>query len=208
MEVNKMLEQLNSATNWYEVNEFNGLCDKAKVYFFDWIMSCDDAGLVDAIRNCCIINSKGTPIEQIFTICYHNYVDKFVVGTVNGKMPLGIVLDMELMEQYPIECGKNNYIADYVIDFSKLDGNNLPMYPAFNKLKYVIELDGFDYHSTKKQVNYDYEREQQLQMLGYKVVRFTGSQVFNKPYSCVHKLLTIVLNDMQKEIEKNGSIES
>lgn len=33
MEVNKMLEQLNSATNWYEVNEFNGLCDKAKVYF-------------------------------------------------------------------------------------------------------------------------------------------------------------------------------
>lgn len=51
----------------------------------------------------------------------------------------------------------------------------------------------------------DYEREQDLQTAGYKVIRFMGSQVYNKPYSCIEKLITIIINDI-KGVLQNGDL--
>lgn len=55
------------------------------------------------------------------------------------------------------------------------------------------------YHSNKEQMNYDYEREQDLQLAGYKIMRFTGSQIFNNPCECVMKVYKYVLDTTIKE---------
>lgn len=198
-------EELNQVKSEYEFSQFCGLCDRAKAYLFDWLVSGNNDGVYSAVYDCGVINAKRTPIEQIFEICYHRYIDTYLKGQKIWNIPIDIALQMELSAQEEIECEKHHYVADFVIDFSRANDKDQPMYPAFNKLKYVIELDGFEYHSNKKQVNYDYEREQQLQMAGYKVIRFTGSQIFNKPYFCIHKLLTIILNDIS-EAKENGNI--
>lgn len=198
-------EELNKASNTFEVEHFCKLCDKAKGYLFDWLLSEEHDRALHAIYNVGIINSELTPIEQIFNICFMRYVAKYVPIIEIDNISLPMILEMELIPQEPIECGNYNYIADFVLDFSHTDDDCNFFYPTLKGLKYVIELDGMEYHSNKKQVNHDYEREQHLQMEGYKVVRFTGSQIYNKPYSCVHKLMCIIFNDM-KEVLKDGDI--
>lgn len=57
--------------------------------------------------------------------------------------------------------------------------------------KCVIEIDGHEHHKTKEQRDYDYKRERYLQMQGYVVVRFTGTEVFLEPRKCVIEMLKI-----------------
>ena len=202
----KGYEELNHIENNYALSQFCGLCDRAKGYLFDWLLSEERDGALHAIYNNGVLNSQLTPIEQIFNICFHRYVDENVTREklYDIGIPLNIALQEELIVQEEIECGTHKYIADFVIDFSRKDSEGSFLYPKLKGLKYVIELDGIKYHSNKNQVNHDYEREQLLQMAGYKVVRFTGSQIYNEPYSCIHKLLLIIFNDM-REVAKNGS---
>lgn len=66
------------------------------------------------------------------------------------------------------------------------------LYKVDFRLKYyVIEIDGHDYHKTKEQREYDYNRERYLQRHGYFVVRFTGTEVFLDADKCVHELADI-----------------
>ena len=37
-------------------------------------------------------------------------------------------------------------------------------------------------------MNYDYERENELKLAGYDIMRFTGSQVYNNPLECIEKI--------------------
>ena len=52
-------------------------------------------------------------------------------------------------------------------------------------------------------MNYDYERENKLKKIGYNVIRFTGSQIYNHPMETVNDLLEIIKRDIDKELE-NG----
>lgn len=44
----------------------------------------------------------------------------------------------------------------------------------------------------------------QFKKFGYMVVRFTGSQVYNKPLSCVDTLVKIILNDITNKVNNNA----
>lgn len=49
----------------------------------------------------------------------------------------------------------------------------------------IVECDGHDFHEkTKEQVNYGNQRDYDLKMLGYDVLHFTGSRIYNNPVSC------------------------
>lgn len=213
--------ELDQIKTEYELKQFEGLCDRAKAFVFDWLLSDKDhTGIINAIYNGNILNNKFSPIEQIFNICYYRYIgSKFSQGENLHGVPIGIVFQEEFIAQEEIEIetkhintecnavefATHRYIADFVIDFSRKNSNDKYLYPSIKKLKYIIELDGHEYHSDKKQVNNDYEREQDLQTAGYKVIRFTGSQVYNKPYSCIEKLITIIINDI-KGVLQNGDL--
>ncbi len=203
----------NEAFYFEDFNEFNKLCLRAKAYLWDWILNeeGDIKGLADTMLNGNFLSSELTPIEQIWNVCYARYIynclsENKVINEIQNESNFVFSIPTAFVEfsrvQQKIESKDKKYIADFEINFSyELYGDYI--FPLFKDLKYIVELDGFDYHNNKKQMNYDYEREQNLQMMGYKVMRFTGSQIYNKPYDCVHKFISMVINDMEKEY-KNG----
>ncbi len=100
------------------------------------------------------------------------------------------------MKQYPTEAEsvvwelvrrkqlgvvfKRQYIIDeYIVDFVCLDKH------------IVIEIDG-GYHLTEEQQERDKNRDERLVALGYKVLRFSNSEVLGAP--------DIVLDDIKQEI--------
>lgn len=60
---------------------------------------------------------------------------------------------------------KQQVIDDYIVDFACLSK------------QLVIELDG-GYHFEKEQMEFDRIRTEQLEHLGFKVIRFTNEEVF------------------------------
>ncbi|MCP4083202.1 MAG: DUF559 domain-containing protein [Planctomycetaceae bacterium] len=58
--------------------------------------------------------------------------------------------------------------------------------------KLAIEIDGHDYHSSKEQRAADYQRDRSLQMRGWRVVRFSGSEVVRDAAHCVLEVIRVV----------------
>ena len=74
-------------------------------------------------------------------------------------------------------------VGRYRIDFAVFDGPR----------KLGIELDGHDFHErTKEQARRDKQRERALMLDGWHVVRFTGSEVWAKPFQCFVDSLSLV----------------
>lgn len=155
-----------------DLEKFNKLCDRAKeiilnasnmdcgyYYFYIW-------GIDDELTSL-------SPIEQIFYIS-------------NGLYELGNIekdFRIDISPQNYIQTKNKTYRCDFLIE-TVIQGNE----EKFLKKPLIIELDGYDYHSSKKQISYDYERENQLKLCGYDVMRFTGSQVYNHPMRCIEKV--------------------
>jgi very-short-patch-repair endonuclease len=59
--------------------------------------------------------------------------------------------------------------------------------------KIVIECDGHDFHEkTKEQAQHDKKRDREMQAAGYKVYRFTGSEIWKSRGRCVVEALELV----------------
>jgi tetratricopeptide (TPR) repeat protein len=63
----------------------------------------------------------------------------------------------------------------YYIDFAIVDR------------KIAIEIDGHDYHKTKEQRTHDAERDRALDLDGWRVIRFTGSEVKKDAIGCARR---------------------
>lgn len=75
------------------------------------------------------------------------------------------------------------YIVDFLIDLTVGEDCNY----------IVIECDGHDFHEkTKEQAQHDKERDRFLQMEGYPVYRFTGSEIFNNPLKVLKEIEDII----------------
>jgi len=58
----------------------------------------------------------------------------------------------------------------------------------------AIELDGHDFHErTKEQAAKDKSRDRDLQAAGWRVLRFTGSEVWRDPKRCVREMHLVML---------------
>lgn len=121
-----------------------------------------------------------SPIERLFWITYkeNEYKTLFELNNHLKTMPI-----VYFQKQINYGEGDNNYYkVDFVI-FSEINP----------KIKFAIELDGHEFHEkTKEQVKKDKERERNLQKLGWHVIRFSGSEVYNNPYKCWIEVIDIV----------------
>lgn len=62
-----------------------------------------------------------------------------------------------------------------------------------NGNKYAIELDGHEFHErTKEQARRDKSRDRFLVSEGWRVLRFTGSEIYNGPDSCAQEIVSII----------------
>jgi restriction endonuclease-like protein len=57
----------------------------------------------------------------------------------------------------------------------------------------VVECDGHDFHErTKEQAARDKQRDRWFQGQNYRVLRFTGSEIWRKPFECAHEVFKMV----------------
>lgn len=73
---------------------------------------------------------------------------------------------------------------------------------AFPALKVCVELDGHEFHKTKEQRTHDAKRERWLQLNGWRVIRFTGSEIHKDVASCVRQTVAFI----EKVKQQNGTI--
>ena len=206
-----MLSKIDEIESNIKEDNFDNLynyCKKAKDIVLSWAIDLDyNTDLGDFLINYGL-PEKLTPIEQIFYVSFFYFIsfnekirqyDKYFPD----KPPMSFLIEDLFSIQKPILFGDNIYIVDFVLDFSQQTTKGDYWFPSLKDLKYAIELDGYEFHSNKKQMNYDYQRENNLKKLGYKIIRFTGSQVYNNPMKTIETLFDIIFNDFDKEI-KNG----
>ena len=100
------------------------------------------------------------------------FYDAFIAELINPEQKLQC--SQEIQDQVVVGI----FVADFVVND-----------------KYIIEIDGHEWHKTKEQRYDDYRRERYLIRLGYIVIRFTGSEVFVDPRQCAVETLRLV-NDL------------
>lgn len=199
------LENINEFYDYESFKIFDSLNERAKTLLYNFITRHhgsvgDIENLIITLQNCSfhLTDYKPSPLEQIFVIAFSIYLAFYSKNTDEKTL---ISVERAIRSQYPLKYKEKKYIVDFLIDFNLIDEDDdeyLLDKPYLRKHKYIIELDGHDYHSTKSQRTADYERENNLKELGYSVIRFTGSQVYNKPLSCVDKIINIISNDINK----------
>jgi very-short-patch-repair endonuclease len=88
-----------------------------------------------------------------------------------------------------LEVCRQHVVGDYRIDFFLTGYDLLLDGPSGDGVQAVssvfVECDGHDFHErTKEQAKRDRKRDRELQKLGIKVFRFTGSEIFADPLHC------------------------
>ena len=79
-------------------------------------------------------------------------------------------------------------IGDYRADFVIVMG--AAQRPANVGTRIVVECDGHEFHDrTKEQAKRDRERDRFMQDQGFRVYRFTGSEIYNSPLKCSEAVL-------------------
>ena len=83
-----------------------------------------------------------------------------------------------------ISLGEQVRVLDWPVDFLVGTVNIHEQ-----KFYAVVECDGHDFHErTKAQAARDRQRDRRLQDAGFRVFRFTGSELFNKPMACADEV--------------------
>lgn len=123
-----------------------------------------------------------SPIEQIFITAFDLYIMQ-----ENKENIL-------LFSQAPIQIEDKKYFADFLYQEDEYVNK-------FNTgRKIIIECDGYEFHQkTKEQVKRDNEREFDLKMARYEVIRFSGSQIFNNPLKCAEDTYNFIVKDFKEE---------
>lgn len=99
-----------------------------------------------------------SPIERAFYRCF-------------------LYVGMGLPESIRIGIESQVVIGEFRVDFVLLspDGKRLC----------VVECDGHDFHErTKEQAARDRSRDRELLMAGLPVLRYTGSEIYQRPFEC------------------------
>lgn len=99
-------------------------------------------------------------------------------------------LTLYIGSQTEIKCknGKK-YRADFTIVYDDILNKTLK-----EDFALVIECDGYEFHQkTKEQVKKDNEREYNLKIEGYDVLRFSGTQIYQDPMKCANDIINYIL---------------
>jgi len=111
-------------------------------------------------------------------------IEQLLLFVLNVKAKAGLIpgLSQVIAQGLVPACGKK-YRGDIVIEFS----------PGFLDRPVIVECDGHEFHEkTREQVARDKARQRDLQIDGYHVIRFAGSEVFKDPAACAGDVLRFI----------------
>lgn len=96
--------------------------------------------------------------------------------------------EITVKPQTVITTNKATYRVDFLLEF-ELSNSNI--------IKVVIECDGHDFHEkTKEQVTKDHQRDRNLVESGYHVLRYSGSEIYNKSDFSAFKPLVMQIEEI------------
>lgn len=122
-----------------------------------------------------------SPIEQLLSLEIERIGLEMIVYFNPSIDVLGITRQAE------IAASGSKYRVDFLIEVHY-------MQPKDRLIKFVVECDGFDYHSSKEQMKSDYVRTRKLQENGYEMLKFTGTEIYNSAYKCAREILRAIVN--------------
>jgi very-short-patch-repair endonuclease len=115
---------------------------------------------------------------------------------VLGVMPFGRPeADVVIAPQYQI--GKHR--VDFAIFINGV---------ANEEIKIVVECDGHEFHEkTKEQAARDKSRDRDLLIAGWKVLRFTGSEIWRDYEACTIQVEALAVNDIEVQLVRRGILK-
>lgn len=125
------------------------------------------------------LDNCDSPIEQLF----HIHFVEMVRDLDNELRTIEYGARANVDSQHEIKIEDKTYRVDFFAQclFRGIEKN------------FVIECDGHEFHEkTKEQARRDKERERSLLNEGYTVIRFTGSEIWEKPSRCVGEAMKII----------------
>jgi len=124
------------------------------------------------------------PDDWIDRACYlHEFGDKLGLKTAFYLMPQGFLPAVKV-DGKPIRI-------DAVI-----------WVPSDPSVKIAIECDGFEHHGTKDAFITDRKRDRALTEAGYRVRRYSGTEIWNNALACGHDLFSYLQYTVKPTIKK------
>lgn len=121
-----------------------------------------------------------SPIEQLLSL----ELADLKLENIHSFNPFIDVVGID--KQQTIKIKNKKYRVDFLIPV---------VYKNQENIMFVIECDGYEFHQkTKKQVEADNQRQRDLQEAGYEVIRFSGTEIYHKPYQCALAIKNIILS--------------
>jgi very-short-patch-repair endonuclease len=120
-----------------------------------------------------------SPIEVAFgvafvLVCKHLVGETFFREWEPDDLGLLPIVKRVIEAQVPV----GPYTADFVVS----------AWPRDERVKIIVECDGHDFHEkTKEQAQHDKARDRALQAAGYRVLRYTGSEIYRDAFRCANE---------------------
>lgn len=139
----------------------------------------------------CVLQAVGvtSPIEEIMAYALATMETGFAwertgeLAFVDGLDLPNVTAVAQIVPQFDI----GPYHADFAVVVKGPNG----------KLKYAVECDGHDFHErTKAQAAHDKRRDRYFQKLGWKVLRFTGSEIYKDAVRCAAEVGEQIMEDI------------
>lgn len=137
-----------------------------------------------------LLEETESPIEKQLLLGFLNTQRLTSIGNAGSKYALSLMIECENVYIIPQEYITPKIRVDFVIVV--LGGAKK------NYASVVIECDGHDFHEkTKEQAKKDKARDRKITAEGYKILRFTGSEIYNDLDRCIQEITDLIKKEIK-----------
>jgi very-short-patch-repair endonuclease len=138
----------------------------------------------------------GSPIEQIMLAALmwteYGYEKKLIEIAEPGTRHEATQSNVVIAPQH--------LIGRHTVDFGIF-----VRFVANEEIRIVVECDGHDFHEkTKEQAARDKSRQCDLEIAGWRVMRFTGSMIWRDHKWCADRVAKLVTNELEAQLHRRG----
>ena len=138
----------------------------------------------------------GSPIEQIMLAALmwaeYGYEKRLVEVVEPGTHYEGTQSNVVIIPQHQIQR--------HTVDFGIV-----VHFVANEEIKIVVECDGHEFHEkTKEQVSRDKSRTCDLEIAGWRVLRFPGSDIWRDAKGCAGRVAKLARNEIEAQLARRG----
>ena len=150
-----------------------------------------------------MLEETESPIEQLFLSALTALLK---VNDLEGK-ELPVTRDIFFRRGISIEQQKTigKYRVDFCLSYTGnviVDCKQGSIFPNFREeKKIVVELDGHEFHErNQRERKYEKARDRYMQKLGYKVFRYTGSEIVKNPMVAALECMAFLTGESEKAL--------